>query len=613
MGLLPRVYLPRTASSLTERYNSPAGPCDDGVRVVGPENAVNPLRTVAVAVTALAVTINCASPDRLDSEELMVPMRDGVRLRTKITRPGLGRYPVVLIRGYDTDFWGGISSRFLDARYVFVGQATRGHLGSEGDQGMDNRFFDDAQDGYDAIDWISRQPWCDGNVAMYGSSYYGATQWLAAPEAHPNLKAIVPQNVGPDPWLRMYRDHGAIQLAHTARRIHDYSPEAKQKVEQFGWWNWYRHLPLITLDTVAGTRPNKLYNAYVSHSTYDDFWKAIGTRHKLDKIRIPVYLMSGWYDNYPGATLEYFEKLTGLGATDEIRVAISPTTHTRNRVVGDRDFGDDAEKDEIGLAIRWLNSVIKGEGNGIRDEPKVRLFVMGVNEWRLENEWPLARTQFTKYYFRADGDKDGSLNTNPPKDGPPTRYTYDPDDPVLTLGGNHSATEIPGIFRAGPVDQRSNEGRSDVLTFTSQPMAQDLEVTGPIVVKLYAASSARDTDFIARLIDVYPDGRAFNLTEGIIRARFRKSIWEPPRLLEPGKIYEYTINLLPTANVFLKGHRIRAHITSSNFPMWDRNPNTGNEQGMDAELKVAEQTIYHDGERPSHILLPVILANGCSG
>ena len=596
LGLLPAT----SVGTIT-----PVGQDDAGADIVQWEYEVNSLRTAA-AVTALALPIHCVPVERLAPEQLMVPMRDSVQLRTSISRPGPGRYPVVLIRGYDTDFWGGISGRFLDAGYVFVGQATRGHLGSEGEQGMDNRFFDDAQDGYDCIDWISRQPWCDGKVAMYGSSYYGATQWLTAPEAHPNLKAIVPQNVNPDPWQRMYRDHGAIQLAHTARRIYDYSPQAKRKAEEFGWWNWYRHLPLITLDTVAGTRPNKLYNDYVSHSTYDDFWKAIGTRHKLDKIRIPVYLMSGWYDNYPGATLEYFQKLTKLGASDEIRVAISPTTHSRNRVAGDRDFGENPEKDEIGLAIRWLDYVVKGIDNGICDEPKVRIFVMGVNEWHLENEWPLARTRFTKYYLHANDEKDGMLSVTPPQDAPPTRYIYDPADPVPTLGGNHSATEIPSIIRAGPVDQRPNENREDVLVFTSEPLARDLEITGPVVVKLHAASSARDTDFIARLSDVYPDGRAFNLTEGILRTRFRESIWERPRLIEPNRIYEYTIDLLPTANVFLKGHLIRVHITSSNFPMWNRNPNTGNEQGMDAELKIARQTIYHDRVRPSHILLPVL-------
>ena len=543
------------------------------------------------------------SMSELRMEEIMVPMRDGVRLQTQIWKPTEeGCYPVVFTRAYRPGF-GRDHERFAAAGYVYVGQATRGHSGSEGGTGVDNRFFDDAQDGYDSLTWISEQPWCDGNIAMYGKSYWGMTQWLVAPEGHPNLKAIVPQNMNPDPWARGYRDHGALQLAHTARRIYDAG--GKEKVEQFGWPNWHRHLPLITLDTVAGTPENKLWRDYLSHATYDDFWKAIGTRDRYHRIRIPVYLMGGWYDNYPGAIFDYFEKLAALRATEEIRVVVNPSDHL-NRVVGDRDFGEDAAKDEVGLAIRWLDCVIKGLDTGTKDEPPVRIFVMGINEWRFENEWPLARTAFTKYYLHSRGSKDGWLSTVPPGDEPPTRYVYDPDDPVPTRGGNHSSPDIPGIMQVGAVDQRPNEGRSDVLAFTSAPVEEDTEVTGPVAVKLYAASSARDTDFIARLIDVYPDGTAYNLTEGIIRARFRESIWEPPKLLVPGEVYEYTIELLPTSNVFLKGHRIRVHITSSNFPLYDRNPNTGHEQGMDAEVRVAEQTIYHDARYPSHIELPVI-------
>jgi len=464
--------------------------------------------------------------------------------------------------------------------------------------GVDNRFFDDSRDGYDALSWISEQPWCDGSIAMYGKSYWGMAQWLVAPLQHPHLKAIVPQNMNPDPWERGYRDHGALQLAHTARRIYDAG--GKEKVEAFGWENWYRHLPLIDLDTVAGTEPNKLWRDYVSHSTYDDFWKAIGTRDKVHRIRIPVYIMGGWYDNYPGATFRYFAKLREVDATDEIRAVVNPCDHL-NQVVGDRDFGAEAAKDEVGLAIRWLDFVVRGIDNGMKDEPPVLIFVMGINEWRFEREWPLARTEFTRYYLHSQGAKDGWLSTEPPAEEPPTHYVYDPDDPVPTLGGNHSSPLPVGAF-----DQRPNEGRQDVLVFTTPPLEKDIEVTGPVEMKLYAASSARDTDFIARLIDVYPDGTAYNLTEGIIRARFRKSIWEPPELLEPGEVYEYTIELLPTSNVFLKGHRIRLHVTSSNFPLWNRNPNTGHEQGMDAERQAAEQTIYHDGKYPSHILLPVI-------
>ena len=531
-------------------------------------------------------------------EEVMVPMRDGVRLHTRIWKPARdGRHPAVFTRAY----WPGFArdwERFTEAGYVYVGQSTRGHGQSEGDEGVDNRFFDDAEDGYDALTWITEQPWCDGNIVMYGKSYWGMTQWLVAPLQHPNLKAIVPQNMNPDPWERGYRDHGALQLAHTARRIYDAG--GKDKVEAFGWGAWYRHLPLIDLDTVAGTPRNQLWRDYVSHAQYDDFWKEIGMRDKVEQIRIPVYLMGGWYDNYPAATFRYFEKLRKLGATDEIRVVINPSDHL-NKVVGERDFGENAAKDEVGLAIRWFDQVARGIDTGMGDEPPVRIFVMGSNTWRTEETWPLAGTRYTEYYLHSNGAKDGSLSTTQPGDGGATRYVYDPADPVPTIGGNHSSPLPVGTF-----DQRPIEDRQDVLVFTTDPLPEDMEVIGPIMMKLYASSSARDTDFIARLIDVCPDGMAYNLTEGIIRARFRSSIWEPQRLLTPGEIAEYTIELLPTANVFLKGHRIRVHVTSSSFPLYDRNPNTGNEQGVDDEIAVAEQTVYHDSRYPSHIVLPVI-------
>ena len=544
-----------------------------------------------------------SSDSRTMAEEVMVPMRDGVQLHTKVWRPaGTGTHPVVFTRAYWPGF-GRDHERFTEAGYVYVGQSTRGHGQSEGEGGVDSRFFDDAQDGYDALTWISEQAWCDGNIAMYGKSYWGMTQWLVAPEAHPNLRAIVPQNMNPDPWERGYWDHGALQLAHTARRIYDAG--GKEKVEQFGWQNWHRHLPLITLDTAAGTPANTLWRDYVSHSTYDEFWKAIGTRDKLHRIEIPVYLMGGWYDNYAGAVLGYFEKLTRLGATSEVRVVVNPCDHL-NQVVGDREFGEEAAKDEVGLAIRWLDYIVQGVDNGIEAEPPVKIFVMGSNQWRFENEWPLARTVFTKYFLHGDGSKDGALSPDPPGDAPPTRYVYDPHDPVSTLGGNHSSPEIPGVIRAGAVDQSPNENRGDVLVFTTSSTAEDTEITGPVEVRLYAASSCRDTDFIARLIDVYPDGTAYNLTEGIVRARFRESIWEPPQPLVPGEVYEFTVQLAPTSNVFRKGHRIRIHVTSSNFPLWDRNPNTGDEQGMDARIEVATQTVYCDRRRPSHILLPLI-------
>jgi putative CocE/NonD family hydrolase len=553
---------------------------------------------------------------RTVTEEVMVPMRDGLKLHTKIRRPArCGSYPVVLTRGY----WPGYRDdykKFTKADYVYVGQSTRGHGQSEGSGGVANRFFDDADDGYDTLTWISKQPWCNGKIAMYGKSYWGLTQWLVALKQHPNLKAIIPQNVGIDGFHYGYRCNGALTLAMTARG-RAYDRDDWNTIDQMGWMNYFRHLPLITLDEVVGGAndfgASDLWEDYVTHSTYDDYWKTIGVRAdggdgKYNKITIPVYLMGGWYDYYPGEALNSFKKLREAGTADEIRVIINPSDHL-NRVVGDMIFEDNAGKDEIAVAIRWLDYVIKEIENGIKDELPVKIFVMGINEWRFENEWPLARTQLTNYYFRSNnGARIGWLSTEPPGNEVPTRYTYDPDNPVPTLGGNHSFSDnnIADIIRAGAVDQRPNEGRDDVLVFTSAPAQKDVEVTGPIVIKLYAASSVQDTDFTAKLIDVYPDGTAYNLTEGIIRARFRKSIYDSPKLLIPGKIYEYTLKLLPTSNVFVQGHSIRVHLTSSSFPLWDRNLNTGNDPATDIMMQKAEQTIYHDHQHPSHIILPII-------
>ncbi|HEX2055939.1 MAG TPA: CocE/NonD family hydrolase [Nitrospiraceae bacterium] len=568
----------------------------------------------ALAVYHLAGRAGSAMP--WIEEDAMVPMRDGVRLYTKIWRPlRPGRYPVVFSRGYNHT-GPAFAEPFTKTGYVYVGQATRGHGLSEGERGVADRFFQDGADGYDALTWIARQPWSDGQIAMYGKSYWAATQWLASLEQHPNLKAIIPQVMSADIWQCVYWCNGALSLGLTASG-RAYEKSSWDSIRQLGPDRYFRHLPLINLDEVAdGARTKgarELWKAYVSHSTFDPYWQAISLRAdgkdgKYQKITIPVFLMGGWYDYYAGAAFTSFQRLKEVGATREIRLVINPSDHL-NRIVGDRDFGPDAPKDEITLAVRWLDYLLKGIDNGVPDEPPIRIFVMGINRWRGEHEWPLARTQFTKYYFHAaDGSKTGLLDRRTPHGEPPSVYTYDPDDPVPTIGGNHSFIDgnLAGILRAGAYDQRPNENRPDVLVWSTPPLETDLEVTGPVRLTLYAASSAPDTDFTAKLIDVYPDGTAYNLTEGIIRARFRRSVWDAPELLTPGRIYEFGLDLQPTSNVFRAGHRIRVHLTSSNFPLWDRNPNTGHRQGMDGERHIARQTVYHDAAHPSHILLPVI-------
>lgn len=553
------------------------------------------------------------------AEEVMVTMRDGVRLQTVVWRPvTAGPHPAVLSRGYNTT--GPVfASLFVKAGYAYIGQATRGHGGSEGAHGVADRFFADGQDGYDTLTWINEQPWSNGQIAMYGKSYWAGTQWLVAVEQHPNLKAIIPQVMNADIWQCGYRCNGALSLA-LAAGSRAYSEDSMAEIRDLGVKRFFQHLPLITMDErVGGVRTHgsrELWKQYVTHSTFDEYWRTItirgdGQDGKYQKINIPVYLMGGWYDYYAGAALTSFQRLKEVHPATDVRVVINPSNHL-NRVVDGRDFGEYAGKDEIALAIRWLDHVLGGTENGIGDEPPIKIFVMGINEWRFEREWPLARTAFTKYYLHAPEEgRHGRLDVQVPVDEPPSRYVYDPDNPVPTLAGNHSVIDdaLADSIRAGIMDQRPNETRSDVLVWSSDPLEQPVEVTGPIVVQLHASSSAPDTDFVVRLIDVSPDGTALNLTEGILRARFHRGIYDAPELLVPGDIYLFTVTLQPTSNVFLAGHQIRLHVTSSNFPLWDRNPNTGHPQGMDDEVQSAKQRIYHDHTRPSHIVLPIIPAS----
>lgn len=376
--------------------------------------------------------------------------------------------------------------------------------------------------------------------------------------------------------------------------------------------DFFLHLPLIDLDEYAG-RKNRFWRDYLTHSQDSEFWQRIGNRGHHAQIDTPAFIMGGWYDYYAGEAFTDFTRLRAAGK--RAKILIGPWSHiiSSSQALGELDFGAESKLELKELLWRWYEELLRGRKNGILDEPPVTIFVMGINQWRQENEWPLARTQFTPYYFHSQGTADsgtGSLSPSQPGQEPADHYRYDPANPVWTVGGNHSICwgEAYHVIQPGPFDQRKVEERNDVLAYTSKPLAANVEVTGPITVSLHASSSTPDTDFVARLVDVYPDGRAINITEGILRGRFRESVHQPPKLMQPGSVYEFRIELQPTSMVFLKGHCLRVDITSSCFPLWDRNPNTGHPQGMDAELRVADQTIYHDTVHPSHILLPIIPA-----
>jgi len=325
---------------------------------------------------------------------------------------------------------------------------------------------------------------------------------------------------------------------------------------------------------------------------------------KHARVQVPTFNLGGWFDIFLGDTLANFSAMRALGR--QTRLLIGPWTHTgQAQPVGDLNFGFGSQlafvnalSDFRRMQLRWFDHWLKGIDTGMLSEPPIQLFVMGANVWRFEQEWPLARAAKTPFYLRSNG----LLSPSGPESESPDRFTYDPNNPVPTHGG---ALLMAPEFPDGPRDQRAIEARPDVLTFTTPPLERDTEVTGPVQVELWASSSAPDTDFVARLVDVFPDGRAYNLTDGIIRARYRS---ERPSLLEPGQPYRFLIDLWATSNVFKAGHRIRLQVTSSNFPRWDRNPNTGHPFGTDGpnDLVKAEQTILHDGDHPSHVLLPLV-------
>ncbi len=555
----------------------------------------------------LVRAVHAASPAGIIFErDVMVPMRDGTRLATHIIRPAAeGRYPVILMRtpyGKPDEPEGDIE-RYVRTGYVVAAQDCRGRGASEGTW---EPFRDDPQDGFDTLQWLGEQPWCNGKIGTFGGSYVGWTQWASAPQASPYLKAMVPVVPFSDVYNDVAYTGGAFQLAllmgwGASVGGVTLSPGELQ--------NAYRHLPLRTYGDQFET-PVPYLNDWVAHSEYDDYWRARSIELRYADVTVPALNIGGWYDIFSKATIELTDRVRASSRDRHVRrsqlVIMGPWAHGVGvRKVGELDFGQDAVLNLSSLQFRWFEYWLRDQNTGVEDWPAYLLFIMGENRWRAEHEWPLKRTQYTPYYLHSGGKAntaagDGTLSTIAPAEEPPDHYTYDGDDPVPTVGGNNLA----GVA-AGPFDQSEVEKREDVLVYTTPPLEQPVEVTGPVRMVLYAASSARDTDFTAKLVDVHPDGRAYNLCDGICRARFRAGR-DAPQLLEPGKVERYEIDLWVTSNLFRAGHRIRVEVSSSNFPRFDRNPNSGKPFGTDTELLTAEQTVFHNETYPSHIVLPVI-------
>lgn len=594
-----------------------------------------PFLAGVAAALSLSLAISADSSSRAPApaytvrieKDVVARMRDGVILRADVYRPDApGRFPALLQRTPYSKNPGAAEVQSFHALaaldFIVVVQDTRGRYMSDGVA----RPHDEAKDGHDTVEWVAALPYVDGKVGMFGGSYLATTQLLAASEQPPHLVALFPSASYASRYDMVFQG-GAFYLADglswnlgqamdvrrraltpAVRRDDPIGLDERQGRLLRDHWLW--HVPLKTMRALDLRQHAPGYFDMLDHPSDDRFWETFDIAARHARFQVPAFHMTGWYDTLLNGTLRNFVGLRANAATKTARtyqrIIVGPWTHARatrdSGRVGDVDFGSDAGLDSRDVMIRWFTYWLKGGDPSILETPPVRIFVMGENRWRDEREWPLARARPTAYYLRSGGhanslEGDGTLDLAPPATDSPDGFTYDPWDPVPTgpLGG----------YSRMPADQRPIEQRRDVLVFTTPPLEQPVEVTGPMRLVLWAASSARDTDFTGKLVDVYPDGAARALTDGILRARYRNGR-SKPELLKPGEPVELTIDLGATSNLFQRGHRIRLEVSSSNFPRFDRNPNTGGVFGEDAELRIAEQTVFHDAARPSRVILPAV-------
>ena len=491
----------------------------------------------------------------------------------------------------------------VDAGYAVVCQDVRGLHESGGEF---YPFAHEAADGYDSVEWMAAQPWCDGSVGMVGRSYAATCQWLAAAERPPHLKAICPVLTGSDFFRGWVYQGGAFHLGFNLFWVWMMSAQrGAAKPEQL-----FSHLPLNTVP-LPDPAWGRFYFDWLAHSTDDDYWQSLSINRRYPQIEVPVLNVGGWFDVFLGGTLENFTGVGREGGSEaersDSRLLVGPWAHgSTYGPFPDHSFDIYERQDAIDFVsyqLEFFDRHLRAAPMTVPDKPPVRLFVMGLNRWRDEEAWPLARAEETSWFLRSNG----RLELEGPSDEAPDTYTYDPSDPAPTIGGPTSLPAKMMRSNSGPLDQTRVEQRDDMLVYTSAVLEEPLEATGPISVVLHAATSGRDTDFVAKLSDVWPDGRSLILAEGMLRARFREG-FEHEALVEPGRAYEYRIDLVATSNVFRSGHRIRLAVTSSSFPRFDRNANTGNPVGRDGpdDHQPARQTVFHDTARQSRLLLPVV-------
>jgi putative CocE/NonD family hydrolase len=536
-----------------------------------------------------------------------VKMRDGVELDADVYRPdATGKFPVIIARtpyNKSTETGNHLAmGRYFAARgYVYVAQDVRGRGDSDG---VFIPYRNDGPDGYDSIEWCASQPWSNGKVGTIGQSYLGYDQWIAAVQQPPHLAAMIVLTTPPDPIVESptglpsptYMSWYNLLLGHT---LHNDAA--------VDWNALYWHLPLDTMDSAGGYH-SVYWQEAINHPGINSWWEPLIYQDKYDRVHVPIMHVSGWYDDEQAGAIMNYIGMTQKGPMDQRKnqkLLVGPWPHAINSThkLGEVEFGPTGQIDLFGYELRWFDYWLKNLDTGIMSEPPVRIFLMGKNEWKDEPDWPIPGTQMVKYYLNSEGHANslygnGTLSLQPPASPTSDRYSYDPANPVPFITGA-TFSQL-----GGPDDYRPVERRDDVLVYTSEAFAKQQLICGPVRAHLYASSSATDTDFTVKFLDVWPNGFAQRMSDGMVRARFRDG-GDKMSLIEPGKIYAYDVDVWNTCQEFPEGHRMRIEVASSAFPKYDRNQNTGEPLGRTANIKIAQQTIYHDAEHPSYVTIPL--------
>jgi putative CocE/NonD family hydrolase len=591
------------------------------------ESAALFIATVMLLLPSLG---DAANPYAVIHErDVGVVMRDGVTLRADVFRPdAAGKFPVLLQRTpYDKNYVTEFGLKAAAQGYVVVIEDVRGRYASEGDW---YPFKNEPNDGFDTIEWAAGLPYSTGKVGMFGGSYVGATQMLAAIAHPPHLAGICPFVTGSNYHENWTYQGGAFEQwfneSWTSGLARDTAYRTvKKHIDVLTGTLPLVDYPLFALQlspSQSNLTPSlaPYFLDWLDHPSYDDYWKRVSIEDHFSDITAPALHIAAWYDIFLNGSLRNYSGIKEHGGSEESRrgqrLLVAVGGHAGNGPkIGALDFGTPSNFDYDATALHWYDYLFKGAQNEFASGKPVSIFVLGRNQWRQEDEWPLKRARNTRYFLHSAGAanglppggpgqaSNGALSIVAPTTEKPDQYIYDPSDPAPTVGGPLCCEALPtGI---GPQDQRPVEARSDVLVYTSSAFARDTEVTGPVLLDLYVRSSAADTDFTGMLVDVWPDGFAQNLTSGILRLRYRNSP-EKPELANPGEIYHITLDLWATSNVFLAGHKLRLEVSSSNFPRFDRNLNSGDEQAHATRAATAKNMIYHDSAHPSALIVPLV-------